>query len=190
MSAVLKPPKRLTFSEFLTLTQSAMDWERWELLGGQAILMAPQSERHQRIVGSLSDHLRRIARQHGCVGLPGLGVVSDGNEEYAPIPDFVVRCGPPLDGSYAKDVVLLAEVLSPSTMSNDRGRKPDFYRTLPNLRTILVVFQDEVRVEALQRDDAGEWQWVVRKRREDSLALPELGGELRLADVYEDVPLD
>ena len=190
MSARLRSTPRMNAAEFIEMIRPYPDEERWELLDGESVLMAPQTERHQRIVGNLFEALRPMARRRGCVALPGLGLLNDENDTYAPIPDVVVRCGPMLDGGYARDPVFLAEILSPSTMNNDRGRKLDFYRTLTTLRTILVVYQDEVRVEAWQRQDGEEWRRVVRKDRAESLALPELGGELPLANLYDGVPLD
>lgn len=186
MSAALERPPRMTVPDFIEMIRPYPDEERWELLEGVPLLMAPQSERHQIIVGNLLASLRWLARPEGCMTLPGLGLLNDTIDDYAPIPDVVVRCGPRLDGGYARDPVLLAEVLSPSTMNNDRGRKIDFYRTIPTLRTILVVYQDEVRVEAWQRDEA-EWRREVLVRRAASLPLPELNGELKLSEVYEDV---
>ena len=50
-------------------------------------------------------------------------MLNDEIDDYAPIPDVVVRCGPMVEGGYARDPVFIAEVLSPSTMNNDRGRK-------------------------------------------------------------------
>ena len=61
--------------------------------------------------------------------------------------------------------------------------------TIASMRTSMVVYQDEVRVEAWQREGA-EWRRIVRKARSDILILPELAGELSLGDIYEDIPLD
>lgn len=188
MSAALQNLPRMKVAEFVEMIRPYPDEERWELLDGVPILMAPQTERHQIIVGNLMAALRALARRKGCAALPGLGLLSDAADDYAPIPDVVVRCGPPLPGGYARDPVLLAEVLSPSTMDNDRGRKLHFYRSIASLQTILVVYQDEVRVEAWQRDGA-EWRRSVAKSRADRLDLPELAGGLTLAEIYEDVPL-
>ena len=119
--------------------------------------------------------------------LPGLGILNEAIDDFAVIPDVVVRCGPPVPGGYATDPILVAEVLSPSTMINDRGRKLDFYRTIGSMRTILIVYQAEIRVESWQRD-GDEWRWLVLKDRSAFLPLPELDGKLRLADVYEGLP--
>lgn len=183
MAVALRKTPHLSVADFIEMIRPFPDEERWELLAGEPFLMAPQTERHQTVVANLMASLRSLAVPRGCRALPGLGLLNDEIDDYAPIPDVVVRCGPPVQGGYAKDPLLLAEVLSPSTMSNDRGRKLDFYRTIPSLRTILVIYQDEARIEAWQREGA-EWRHVVLKAQASVLPLPELGGELRLADIY------
>lgn len=189
MSARLRSAPRMSVAEFIEMIRPYPDEERWELLDGEAVLMAPQTERHQIIVMNLLRIADRLARACGCRSLPGLGLVNDDVDDFAPIPDVVVRCGPVGESGYARDPVMLAEVLSPSTMNNDRGRKLDFYRSIATLRTILVVYQDEVRVEAWQRSEGEEWQRAVRKDRSEGLSLPELAGELSLAELYDGVPL-
>lgn len=186
MSALLRQRPRYNVAAFVELIRPYPDEERWELLDGEPVLMAPQSERHQRIVGNLSDHVRSLARRKGCIALPGLGLLNDRINDYAPIPDIVVRCGPPLDGGYATDPVFVAEVLSPSTMGNDRGRKLEFFQTIASLETILIVYQDELRVEAWHCG-GGEWRLDVHRTR--SSEVKALGGTILLADLYEDVPL-
>lgn len=189
MNIALRKPPRLTVADFIEMIRPYPDEERWELLDGFPILMSPQSERHQRIVANLLWRLDPLTRPRGCRVLPGLGVLNDAVDDYAPIPDVIVRCGPMLEGGYARDPVLVAEMLSPSTMSNDLGRKLEFYQTVATLRTILIVYQDEVRVEAWQRDATEAWQRRVLRQRSETLALPEFEGTLTLADLYEDVPL-
>ncbi len=92
-----------------------------------------------------------------------------------------------VNGGYAKDPVLVAEILSPSTMNNDRGRKLDFYTTIASLETILIVYQDEVRVEAWRRIN-NEWSRDVRRDRTDSIEVGRFGS-IGVADIYEGVPL-
>lgn len=188
MSQALAKRPRMSVDEFVEMIRPYPDEERWELVDGDAILMAPQSERHQRIVGNLSDILRPLAKARGCTAVPGLGLLNEASDDYAPIADMVVRCGPPVEGSYAKDPILLAEVLSRSTMSNDRGRKLDFYRAIPSLRTILIVYQNEMRIEVWQRADEG-WTDLVLKTEDAVLSLPELGGDLHLTDIYDGIGL-
>ena len=187
MSAALQGrPPRMKVAEFIELIRPYPDEERWELLDGEAVLMAPQNERHQRIVMNLCRRCDHLAIARGCSARPGRGILNDAIDDYAPIPDVVVRCGPMLDGGYARDPVFLAEVLSRSTMINDRGRKLAFYQTIASLRTILIVSQDEVRVEAWRR---GSQEWTLDlKRSLDGVIDAEDLGPIPLGDIYRHVP--
>ena len=91
-------------------------------------------------------------------------------------------CGPPLRDGNAEAPLLVAEVLSPSTTSLDRGRKIDFYRTVPSLRVLLIVYSDELRVEVWRR---GPSDWTVQALGPGgSVALPELDGTVPVSDIY------
>jgi Uma2 family endonuclease len=180
----------MNVTAFLDVVDRLPDYERWELLGGEPVLMAPQTERHQLIVRNVMRVADRLAsKQAGCVALPGLGLLNDQVDDYAPIPDVVIRCGPRIDGGYARDPALVAEVLSPSTMRWDRGGKVEFYQTIPSLAVVLLVYQDEARVEAWLREGDG-WRREVRQGRKGNLAIPALDGSLELAEVYADIDLD
>ncbi|MDQ2805094.1 MAG: Uma2 family endonuclease [Pseudomonadota bacterium] len=47
----------------------------------------------------------------------------------------------------------LVVVLSPSTIDTDRGEKLRFYKALPTLRHIALVYQDQMHVEHYRRTD-------------------------------------
>ncbi|MCC0805275.1 Uma2 family endonuclease [Methylobacterium sp. W2] len=188
MAVAARRDTRMTVSEFRPWAEPRPDEERWELIDGIPLLMSPPSARHQRIVSNLIRRLDEFAEGWGCNALPGLGVLSAAVDDFAPIPDIVVTCGPLGPDGYASDTLLVAEVLSPSTMSLDRGRKTDFYRSVPSLRTFLIVSQDEVRVEAWRRTEAGSWT-VEALYRDDSLVLPELGGAVPVGALYTGLPL-
>lgn len=80
--------------------------------------------------------------------------------------------------------VLVAEVLS--TMSRDRGRKTDFYRSIASLHVFLIVYQGEPRVEAWRRGADRAWTKQAL-RLGATIDLPELGGRLAVADIYDDI---
>ncbi|KQP51928.1 hypothetical protein ASG40_04860 [Methylobacterium sp. Leaf399] len=183
MAVAARRYTHMTVAEFRTWVEAKPDWERWELLDGVPILMSPPRERHQGIVANLIVALSPVARDKGCRALPGLAILSEAMDDFAPIPDVVVRCGPLLPDGYAPDPLLVAEVLSPSTLSTDRGRKVDFYQTVETLRHILIVYQDEARIEVFRRSGPGEWDRTVLGL-DAAIDLPELGGAVAVRDVY------
>jgi Uma2 family endonuclease len=182
MALAAKRDARMDVSAFRPWVEGRPAHERWELLDGVPVLMAPPRERHQRIVMNLAGRLDALAEPHGCRAMPGLAILSAAMDDFAPIPDVVVRCGPPVPEGYAEDPLLVAEVLSPSTMSLDRGRKIDFYRTVPSLQVLLIVYSDEARVEVWRRDGT-EWS-VTAHGLDGAVALPELDGAVPVRDIY------
>ena len=183
MAVAQRRDPRMIVAEYRDWVADRPDDERWELLDGAPVSMSPPSERHQTIVSNIIRRLGDLADAKGCRVVPGIAVVSRHMDEFAPIPDVVVRCGPMLPDGYAPDPVLVAEVLSPSTMSADRGRKTDFYRAVESLQVFLIVYQDEPRVEVWRRQEGSVW----RKQAlglDGAIELPEFDGTLPVAAVF------
>ncbi|CAO4152252.1 Uma2 family endonuclease [Methylorubrum aminovorans] len=184
MALALRRDPGMGLAEYQAWVADRPDEERWGLFDGEPVPMAPQSERHQQIVANLVRHLRPFGRDRGRRAIPGIAVLSDSMDTFAPIPNVVVRCGPPLRDGYARDPVLVAEVLS--TMSRDRGRKTDFYRTIASLKAFLIVYQDEPRVEVWRRGSDTGWTFEACGL-DGTVSLPELGGHLAVAEIYDDI---
>lgn len=181
MALAAKRDARMSVADFKLWAEPRPDEERWELLDGEPVLMAPPAARHQRIVTDLLKRLDALAEPRGCAAYPGLAILSGAHDDDAPYPDVVVHRGLMPATGYVDDPLVIVEVLSPSTMANDRGRKLAFYQTVPSLRTLLMVYQDEARIEIFRRD-AG-WAMGVA-RAGGAIDLPELGGTLAVSEAY------
>jgi Uma2 family endonuclease len=66
----LAPELELTIEEFLTLTESRPDGERWELIEGKAIMNPSPSQWHQVIAGNIVVTLSAIKMRTGPHGFP------------------------------------------------------------------------------------------------------------------------
>ncbi|WP_342151588.1 Uma2 family endonuclease [Methylorubrum sp. SB2] len=186
MALAVRRDPGMGVAEYQVWVADRPDEERWELIDGEPVLAPPPGEQHQMIVMNLLRQLAPLARAKGGRAIPGIAVLSDAVDRFAPIPDVLVRCGPVLDHGYARDPILVAEVVSPSTVSRDRGPKAAFYRTIASLDAFLLVDQDAPCVEAWRRDAQGAWAQEVRGR-DARIDLPELGGRLAVADIYDDI---
>lgn len=168
-------------SEYREWAAPLPDEERWELIAGVPTLPPPPSGRHQWIVGNLLIGLCELAKRQGGFAYPGLAVLSAVMDDWAPYPDIVVESSIKDGDGYTSDPLLIAEVLSPSTLVLDRGRKTEFYQTISSLRFLLLVDQDEVRVEVWRR----EVEWTMRIAGPgETIDLPELGGSLSVSEIY------
>jgi Uma2 family endonuclease len=82
--------------------------------------------------------------------------------------------------------MILLEVLSKSTESDDRGPKLDCYRTIASVRAVLLVAQDEPEVTVYERRADGSWSQAIHTG--GIASLPWIACALALEEVYEDLP--
>jgi Uma2 family endonuclease len=106
-------------------------------------------------------------------------------------PDVMVICGKDQVADEDEDTVLspilIAEVLSESTRDYDRGRKFQYYRTLPSLMEYLTVEQDEPHVEHWTRQPGNRWDLAEFDNLAQSIQLTSIGCTLPLAEVYDKI---
>lgn len=163
-----------------------------EYLHGQIFAMTGASRRHNLIAGNLfADLHSQLKRNRGCEVFANDMRVRVPVDDMYTYPDVVVTCGEPRfeDGELDTllNPVLIAEVLSKSTESYDRGNKFASYRTLPSFAEHLIVAQDRVHVEHSVRETDGRWTLTETDDLQSSLVLPSIGCTLLLADVYDRV---
>jgi Uma2 family endonuclease len=174
MSAGLKP---ITLEEFLAWEAGQED--RYEFDGTQPVAMTGASFAHVRLVTRLiGAFLPRL--RPGCLPLANdLKVVAANRVRY---PDLTVVCGEvPGDADRVAPVAVF-EVLSPSTALTDRRVKPRDYAAAPSVAVYVILEQDRPCAYVLRR--SREWMEEVLDGEGAILALPEIGIELPLAELY------
>lgn len=108
-------------------------------------------------------------------------------------PDVTVVCGEMEFEDNEQDTLLnptlIVEVLSPSTEKYDRGKKSQYYRTIPSLKEYLLVTQDGQHIEHFVRYAENQWLFSEVSHAENVVHLASIDCTLTLAAVYEKVPL-
>ncbi len=98
-------------------------------------------------------------------------------------PDVVVSCDQQDRADYfRKAPKLIIEILSPSTERVDRTAKLAHYKLIPSVEEIVLVAQNQPRVEIYRR--AKDWQQEVFLG-EDSFTLASVSLDFEMADVYK-----
>ena len=125
---------RMTVDEFLAWAEDRRG--RHELVDGEVVAMAPERARHWRSKLDVAVALRQAISDAklGCEAVPDGATVRVGPGT-AYEPDALVYRGPPLPGD-AIEVpapVIVVEVLSPSTRTDDLVAKLERYFTLPSV---------------------------------------------------------
>lgn len=177
--------------EYLEMEESAE--YRSEYYDGEIFAMSGGTYKHSAICSNLNRRIGDALDRRNCM-------VFDSNLKLAIpkinaffYPDLMVVCGRIEFAENRKDTIrnpiLIAEVLSPSTESFDRGDKFGFYRTLPSLKEYILISQDEPVVEVYFRQDEKKWSYSVAEGLEQSIVLQSIEYEIMLKDVYQKTEL-
>ena len=184
MNLALRKP--MTLAEFLT-------WEerqplRYEFDGVGPVAMTGGTAGHADIQANLAAALRTRLRSNRCrfYGSDLKFQVAEGHVRY---PDGMVLCSPvDRTATVVYDPVVVFEVLSPSTARDDRIVKAREYQATPSVQRYVMLEQDGVSATVYAR--SGE-TWTHEILIADSiLALPEIGVELPLAELYEGIAFE
>lgn len=186
--------------EFIAFYETRPKREKWELIAGAPVMMAPPSRIHQRI----ADNLFVMLNARLEAGRPDwradreVGVQLDEDGDYFPEPDVTVTDTElELGQLYAERFYFVAEVLSGSDRpeSRDGSDKPivlaaklDYYRSHAPCRGVLVVRQDIIAAD-LHTRDGPDWRQMALTRPEDHIVIPDIGDIGPLAHLYRHTPL-
>lgn len=191
MAEAVEQERRITLAEFEQRVAAAADGRRLELVDGRIVMMSNPTETHEQIVSNLGAPLKLAMDGRNCRTYLG-GMRVQANDDLGRFdgcrPDIVVRCGPRSDRTWITDPVVVVEVLSPSTMDVDRGRKLWFYKSLASVSHILLIYTDQMRVEHYRRTD-GDWSMEVLTRPGDDLVLDAVAYRIDLGRIYFDLPI-
>lgn len=151
-------PARMTADEFIAWAMQQPEGQRYELVCGEVVGMAPERAGHARTKHRVCQRLVEAIQAAGvpCEAFPdGMSVRTDATTVYEP--DAVVRCGPPLDEDAIEvpDPIIIVEVVSPSSIKRDSGSKLEGYFRLPSLRHYLIVTMRNQAIIHHHRDDTG-----------------------------------
>jgi Uma2 family endonuclease len=171
-----------------------LDWaaaqnQRYEFDGFQPVAMTGGTRNHSRIALRISFALQLRLRGTGCEPLgPDAGVATIGNA--VRYPDALVTCssGPGTD-RVVPGVVVVFEVLSPTSGRTDRIDKLREYQAVPSIRRYVILEHTSVGLTDHVRL-SGDDPWIATALTDgDTLRMPEIGIEIPIAEFYEGTDL-
>jgi Uma2 family endonuclease len=158
---------------------------RFELFGGEPVMMVPPKVQHPVIADNVAGLLRPCLRPP-CRVSQGVGVLLDRETDDYFEADLAVSCEPRRAGQQHLEAPrLVVEILSSSIRNRDLGTKLDRYRELASVEEILLISSTERRVTHWRRE--GD-HWLVQDHiGKGSVALALVEGALNLDAVYAGV---
>jgi Uma2 family endonuclease len=164
--------------------------ERYEFDGIQPVAMTGGNKRHDVITRNISSALHSRLRAKPCSNYgPNLGVQTIGRK--IRYPDALITCTRfPDSAKLAPNVVVVFEVVSPSTGGLDRIEKVREYEAVPSILRYVIVESATAGLMVLHRDN-GEAAWTAHTTTiAEVLAIPEVAIEVPVAEFYEDVEFE
>jgi Uma2 family endonuclease len=180
----------MDLDEFMALLETRPKGERWDLIEGVAVMMAPPSVAHQRIAYNLCNLLNGAFSATGLdlFAYIGVGVRTPGVTNFQPEPDVAVLPGVAGYDFYAEQFQLVAEILSPSNTRREIDLKLRRYCEAPENLYALVIEPREFLVEMYA--ESRNWQPTILKQPDGSIDLPEFGLRCRVGELYRGTPID
>ena len=172
---------RMTVAEFV-LWHDGTD-TRHKLVDGRPVAVSPPSGRHAVICHSIFRALDRRLRSP-CGAMFGARVARDLAGGECRMPDLsVVRV--PMPEHVILNAQLVTEVMGPATEGDDCTDKLDFYKGLPSIETVLLVWETKRRVQLHTREEP---RWIAQDFTGASIVpLAGLGIQLPLDEIYAGV---
>ena len=177
----LRSGTQMSDEEFIAFYAARPDGERWQLIDGDVIKMAPPKLRHQKIGGNLAWELNTHFRvqKPWLSALQEIGLLVPGVTRFRPTADVaVIDDQVDLDTSWADRFHLVAEVLSDSNTPRRIERKRNRYMQHPLNTYVLVIAQLEPRVEIFAR--ASGWQSQVLTQLDNVIHLPDFAPDAQM----------
>jgi len=171
-----------------------LDWaeaqnERYEFDGFEPVAMVGGTVNHGLICHNLWAALRARLRVGPCRPLgpdSALATVGDAVR----YPDALVS-GAKVEGTarLVPGVVMVFEVLSPTSGRADRIDKVREYHAVPTIRRYVILEHETAALTVLQREQPLDPWKATALTAEDILHMPEIGIEIPVAEFYHDVDL-
>jgi Uma2 family endonuclease len=83
--------------------------------------------------------------------------------------------------------ILIAEVLSKSTRSYDRGEKFLAYRTIPSFQEYLLIDQHTLHVEQYFKTGTRKWIFSEYEESDEEISLSSVPFKITISDLYDEV---
>jgi Uma2 family endonuclease len=189
-SAPIRDHPRLSVELFRGFLEGRPEEERWELIDGLPVMMAPPTKAHQRIASNLERLLNDALEAQGSewAAYQAIGVNLGPRIQYDdPEPDVVVVDAERDEERYSDLFYLAAEVVS----SSDRGyieSKREVYKLHDACKCVLTVQQDRFEVRLELRTGPG-WSEKALRAPDDDLVLPDFGLRCRVFDLHRGTSL-
>jgi Uma2 family endonuclease len=163
-----------------------------EYIDGEVYAMAGTGGVHNIISGNLYMSLRNNLQGSTCRTYFADMKVKLGQGQKFFYPDLVITCDQRDEPTlfYVTFPSVIVEVLSESTEKFDRGKKFQYYRTIPSLQEYILVSSQEYLIECFRRTKNDLWTLQTYEGLNAILRIENLAIDSPLSEIYATLSFD
>jgi Uma2 family endonuclease len=190
--------KILTQTEKTYTAEDYLKFERrdagkQEYSNGNVLNSSGSSRRHNLIGSNTTIAIGSRVRGHKCEVY-----VNDMRVKLAPhnycYPDVVVVNGEPNFEGKELDILLnptvIVEIMSKSTLNHDKTEKLDRYLAMESVKEIMLVKEEDMRVEHYFKQTINQWTYKIYGNREDVISIESINCKISLSEIYSQIKFD
>ena len=106
-------------------------------------------------------------------------------------PDVLVVAGEPNFEGNELDILtnptVIVEIMSKQTLYHDKTEKLDRYLSLKSVKEILLVKEEEMRVEHYAKQTANQWVYKIYKDNDAVISLDSVNCKISLSEIYAQI---
>lgn len=161
-----------------------------ELHQGKNSASTGSSRRHNLIGSNITIAIGSRLRGHKCEIYVNDMRVKLSEHDYC-YPDVVVVKGEPKFVGTELDILenptVIVEILSQSTLYQDKTEKLERYLSLKSVNECLLVKEDEMRVEHYAKQNAKQWMYRIYNENDEMISLESIACKITMSEVYAQV---
>ncbi|MBS1794473.1 MAG: Uma2 family endonuclease [Acidobacteria bacterium] len=190
--------KILTQTETVLTTGEQLKFERREAVrpeppNGKGLGGAGSSRRHNLIGSNTTVAIGSRVRGHKCEVYVNDMRVRLAPHEYC-YPDVVVVAGEPKFEGRELDILLnptvIVEIMSRATLAHDKTEKLDRYLAMESVREIILVKEEEMRVEHYHKQTINQWTYKIYTSSQDIVTIDSINCKISLSEIYSQIKFD
>ncbi|MEL6630318.1 MAG: Uma2 family endonuclease [Bacteroidota bacterium] len=181
--------QKITYEAYLQM--EAISDIRREFYYGEILAMDGGTPIHNILVQNTSQTIRGKIQRKGCQTFTENVRLELEAEGYYVYPDVMLVCNESewKQNLSLKSAELIVEVLSDSTLQDDKGQKLASYLKIPSLSYYLLVSQKETRVEVYEKIEKG-WKFNLYESAKEEIPLGLLGFSLSVEELYKGISFE
>jgi len=178
--------KYFTVQEYLALEDAAE--YKSEYYQGEIFAMAGGSVNHNQIITNVISQPDQAHPRHKCRSFATEVKLWIEELDLFTYPDLMIICDKPQFYPGRTDVILnplvIIEAISKSTEAYDRGKKFQFYRSIPSFQEYILIDQYSVHVDQFYTNTQGKWTLTDYNDNQAILTFAKIDFEIPLEKIY------